>query len=224
MLLLFFQGPLFAQTREQTKQNWWSEKPGGLYNVTTFSISPFRGPVLNGMQTIFGYKIFPQLAVGGGVGVERYVGMPTYDTLNANLSMLPIFADIRYTILKKGITPVIALNAGYKILLNIPSSQVRYQYLLVFPGMAWTEYYDYDEYNKGGFFITAEVGVKIPVYKRFGIYCSADYSVWKIAGVHHYWQYNYFSGQQGIIEQSYHGTDNTLAYVQAFLFRIGFLF
>ena len=93
-----------SQTDEKmvhNKKNWLVENSKGFYNVTAFSIDPFKGPVLNGIQTVCGYRLNPFIAIGGGIGLERYVGMNMYDTLTANLSLLPVFAEIRYTILNK---------------------------------------------------------------------------------------------------------------------------
>jgi hypothetical protein len=73
----------------KSKKDWMAENSKGFYNVTTFSIDMFKGPVLNGMQTICGYRLNPYISIGGGVGLERYVGMNMYDTLTANLSLLP---------------------------------------------------------------------------------------------------------------------------------------
>ena len=49
------------QVSSPVKKNWLLEKPQGFYNVTTFNIDPVYGPVLNGMQTICGYKFNPHI-------------------------------------------------------------------------------------------------------------------------------------------------------------------
>jgi len=201
------------------------ENPKGFYNVTTFSIDAFKGPVLNGMQSICGYRLNPFIAIGGGIGLERYVGMDMYDTLTANLSLLPVFAEIRYTILNKKVSPVIALQGGYKFQLNSSSSEVKTWKVDIFPDFAYSIYDEYDYYYQGGFSFTIEAGVKVKLYQRFGIYLSADYSVWTISGDHYKWTYTYLSAPGGSVkETTTHYTLPTMAYNQMLLFRVGIAF
>lgn len=233
MVALFLLGLLYPwQSVSQSSDalskpagNMLNERPQGFYNITTFSVDPFLGPFLNGMQTICGYRINPHILIGVGTGLERYVSMPTYGDLTANLSLLPVFVDIRYIILEKKVSPVIALNGGYKILLNIPSSQLFSRIDTIFPGFAWNEFYEYDTYTHGGFFLTVEAGIKIPVYKRISIYGSLDYSVWSISGDHNEWLYQYLPDSNiGIKMIETHTVTKTLAYTHILLFRLGIMF
>ena len=205
-------------------QTWLVEKPTGLYNVTTFSVASFYGTYMNGMQTIFGYKINSHFAIGGGVGLERFKEMPMYQGLVANLSLLPVFADIRYTVINKNVTPVIALNGGYKVLLNIPSTQMSYSSIATFPGISWSDYYEYDTYTRGGLFFGIETGVRIRLYNRFALYGSLNYMAWSVSGDHHYWRYDYLNGSSGLKVTEFHSTTSTLAYTHAFQVRVGFCF
>ena len=205
---------LFAQGE------FWTEKPTGLYNNTTFGIVTFRGDFLTGIQSTFGYKLNPHIAFGGGAGLERYTGQPTYDTLSANFSLLPLYAEIRFTLLDKKISPVIAVDGGYKVLLNIPSSQMISWTEETYPGFYWTDYYEYDTYTRGGFFFTVEAGVKANVWKRVNIYLSVDYSFWSVAGDHHYWMYEHIGDET--VET--HSTSGTVAYTDQFVVRLGFGF
>ena len=82
----------------------------GYYNVSTLSLLTFTGQILPGVQTISGYRINRYLSIGGGIGYEWYKSLPTYDIFEADLSLLPVFADVRYTPLAGKITPVIAVN------------------------------------------------------------------------------------------------------------------
>ena len=66
----------------------------------------------------------------------------------------------------------------------------------IYPPYAWNDYYLYDTYLRGGFFFTVELGVKFKVYKRLGLYCSADYSLWSVSGENHYWIYQYVPGEE----------------------------
>jgi hypothetical protein len=228
LFCLFFAPHVVSQPAEpigQNKKNWLSENSKGFYNVTTFSIDAFKGPVLNGMQTICGYRLNPFIAIGGGVGLERYVGMDMYDTLTANLSLLPVFAEIRYTILNKKVSPVIALQGGYKFQLNSSSSEVKTWKVDIFPPYAYSIYDEYDYYYEGGFSFTIEAGVKFKLVQRLGIYLSADYSVWTISGDHYKWTYTYLSAPGGSVkETTTHYTLPTMAYNQMLLFRVGIVF
>jgi hypothetical protein len=207
------------------KKKWLAENSQGFYNVTAFSIDLFKGPVLNGMQTICGYRLNPYIAVGGGIGLERYVGMNMYDTLTANLSLLPVFAEIRYTILDKKVSPVIALQGGYKFLLNRSSTQVSTWRVDVFPPWAYTIYDEYDYYYEGGFSFTIEAGVRAKIYRRLAIFFSADYSVWSVSGDHYKWTYQYLSAPDGQPKvTTSHYTLPTIAYNQMLLFRVGIAF
>lgn len=214
-----------VETAVHNKRNWLVEDSHGFYNVTTFSIDPLKGPVLNGMQTICGYRLNSFIAIGGGIGLERYVSMNMYDTLTANLSLLPVFAEIRYTILNKKVSPVIALQGGYKFLLNRSSSQVSTWKVDVFPPYAYNIYDEYDYYYQGGFSFTIEAGVKAKLYQRLSIYFSADYSVWSVSGDHYKWTYQYLSAPEGQPKvTTSHYILPTMAYNQMLLFRLGIAF
>ena len=97
-----------------------NEKPAGFYNVTTFSPVTFPGQFLSGVQTIFGYRVTDHFSVGGGIGFERFTSLLTFDNFKANFTLFPVFADIRYTFLKRTFSPVLAMNGGYKFLLKMP--------------------------------------------------------------------------------------------------------
>jgi hypothetical protein len=214
-----------VETIVHDKKKWLVEDSQGFYNVTTFSIDPFKGPVLNGLQTVCGYRLNPFIAIGGGIGIQRYVGMNMYDTLTANLSLLPVFAEIRYTILNKKVSPIIALQGGYKFQLNRSSSQVTTWRVDDFPPFAYTIYDEYDYYYQGGFSFAIETGVRVKLYQRLSIYFSADYSVWSVSGDHYKWSYQYLSAPGGQPKEiTSHYTLPTLAYNQMLLFRVGIAF
>ena len=228
LLSLFFPWYTMSQPGEkavQDKKNWLSDDRKGFYNVTTFSVNPLDSPVLNGIQSICGYRLNPYIAIGGGVGLERFVNLNMYDTLSANLSLLPVFAEIRYTILTSRITPVLALQGGYKFLLNRSSTQVSSWRVDVYPPYAWTTYDEYDYYSQGGYFFTVEAGVKAKIYERLGIYLSACYSVWSVSGDHYIWTYQYLSSPDGAPkETTSHSILPSMAYNQVLLIRLGISF
>jgi hypothetical protein len=207
------------------KKNLLADNSHGFYNVTTFSFDFFEPPVINGMQTICGYRLNPFISIGGGIGIERYVGMNVYDTLTANLTLLPVFGEIRYTILNKKVSPVIALQGGYKFLINRSSTEVTTWKEDIFPPYAYRIYDEYNYYYEGGFSFTIEAGVRAKLYQRLAIYFSADFSVWTVAGDYYKWTYEYLSAPGGSIKETYtHYTLPTMAYNQMLLFRVGVAF
>jgi hypothetical protein len=223
LLVLLIPASSWGQSESSSdslKGSWWKVTTSGLYNVTTFSVATFNGQFLNGMQTITGYRINPHLAVGGGIGLERFTGQPLYDTVKANLSLLPVFADFRYTILNRKVSPVIAVGAGYKALLNVPSTDVTHRTVYVFPGFWTNDYYENDTYTRGGFFFTAEAGVRGRVWKRFNLYGSVEYSWWSVSGHHNTWLYQ---NKGGTITDFYEST-GVVAYTHSFTVRVGFGF
>ena len=221
--------PVFCQTDLEKpgdlKKNWMADNDKGFYNVTTFSVDFFKGPVLNGMQTIGGYRLNLHIAIGAGIGLERYVSMKMYDTLTANLSLMPIFGEIRYTILDKKVTPVVALQGGYKFMINRSSTAVNTWQEDIFPGFAYRIYDEYDYYYEGGFTFTIEAGVKAKVWQRLAVYLSADYSVWTISGEFYHWMYEYLSAPGGQPKETLtYYTLPTMAYNQMLLVRLGIAF
>jgi hypothetical protein len=205
-----------------------NKKSTGFYNVTTFIPVTLSGQFLSGLQTISGYKINNYLSIGGGIGYERFASILTYEDFKADLSLLPVFADIRYTMLNGKFSPVIAVNGGYKFLLNKPSTQVRYDTVysntIGVPGR--NDYSDYNIFAHGGPFITAEAGVRAMVFKHAGLYLAVDYSLWSVSGKYYLTNKQDLLGSDNIwrMTGSDETTDKSLAYVHMFLIRLGIVF
>ena len=205
----------------------FSPKSTGFYNVTTFIPVTFSGQFLSGLQTICGYKINRNLSLGGGIGYERFNSILTYEDFKADLSLLPVFADIRYTLLNGKFSPVIAVNGGYKFLLNRPSTQLRYDTVyssaIGVPGR--NDYTDYNIFQRGGPFITAEAGVKARFFKQVALFFAVDYSLWSVSGDYHLLNQQDLLGSGGWVKTgSSESTDKSLAYVHMFLIRLGIVF
>lgn len=230
----FFCGSAFTQSEGEKEpgnksqsgfERWMDVKSKGLYNTTSFAIVSERGNWFSGMQTAFGYKFNPYLGIGAGIGIERFTNLPTYSYYKANFTLVPVFAEIRYTILKTRVSPVVALQGGYKWLINSPSSQADELTKWVFPPYAWNYYYSYDTYRRGGLFAALELGVNARVYKRFGLYAALSYSVWSVSGENHFWVYQYTQFEQGKVNEVVKEYwEPVLAYQNVFLFRLGFTF
>jgi len=206
----------------------FSEKSTGFYNVTTFIPVTLNGQFLSGLQTICGYKVNNYLSIGGGIGYEHFTSISAYEDFKADLSLLPVFIDIRYTPLTGKFSPVIAVNAGYKVLLNKPSTQIRYDtvYSNVLFVDARNDYSDYNIFKRGGPFITAEAGVKARFFKRVALYLAVDYSLWSISGDYHLLDKLDLQGSDDIwrFNKSAETTDKSLAYVHVFFVRLGICF
>ena len=63
---------------------------------------------LCGVTTSHGYRIIPQLFVGGGTGIRADFYWEAF--------YIPVFADVRYTILKRNISPIVGMKIGYSFL------------------------------------------------------------------------------------------------------------
>jgi hypothetical protein len=234
LIVLFFicccNDPGFGQAGTPGKKGdpFISEKPTGFYNVTTFIPVTLSGQFLSGLQTICGYKVNSYLSIGGGIGYERFNSILTYEDFKADLSQLPVFIDIRFTPLNGKISPVIAVNGGYKFLLNKPSTQIRYDtvYGNVLFVDSRNDYSDYNIFKRGGPFITAEAGVKARFFKRVALYLAADYSLWSISGDYHLTNRQNLLGSDNIwrLTASAETTDKSLAYIHVFLVRLGICF
>ena len=228
LVLFIFAFPSFSQETKAHKFNfkkWMIEKPTGLYNVTTFNIDLLYPPVVNGMQTTFGYKFNPYVGVGAGVGIERFYHIHMYDTLIANLTMTPVFGEIRYTILQKRITPVVALKGGYRFLINYPNTQIRRWSEDIFPGFAWNTYEVYTEYTKGGFMFGVEGGVKARIHERLSLYLSAEFTQWSVSGYYYKWTFQHLSAPGGqVVDKTSYYYLPSIAYTETLFIRLGITF
>jgi hypothetical protein len=213
-----------GEKKERGFDRWLNEKPAGLYNNTSFGIVSERGNLFTGMQTAFGYKFNPHLGVGGGIGIERFTNLPTYGNYYTNFTLMPVFAEVRYTVLKSRVSPVIALQGGYKFLINLPYSQTDYYYWWMYKPFVLNESYIWDEYTRGGLFISAEVGVNYKIYKRFGLYASLTYSLWSVSGETHEQIIQTIYMNTPPVVKEWHYTEAVMAYQHIFLFRLGFTF
>jgi hypothetical protein len=151
--------------------------------------------------------------------------MNMYDDFTANLSQLPVFGEIRYTILNKKVSPVIALQGGYKFMVNESSTQVTSWKQDIWSPYAYRIYSEYDYYNEGGFMFNIEAGARIKMYKRLSLYVAAEYSLWTVSGYFYHWMYEYLDAPGGSVkETTTYYTLPSMAYTQILLFRFGVTF
>ena len=203
-------------------------KQSGFYNVTSLDLVTFTGQFLPGIQTICGYRMNKYLSIGGGIGYEMYKSISTYDIFTADLSLLPVFLDIRFTAPAGNLEPVVALNLGYKVLLNKPSTQSKIDSVLSNALLVESKdiYTSYNTYTTGGLFLTAEIGVKAHITKKIALYLSVDYSLWSNSGTYYLSDKAYLlnSSNEWVPAGSSKSSEKSLAYVDAFTVRFGIIF
>ena len=113
-------------------------------------------------------------------------------------------------------------------MLNKPSTQVRYD--SIFGNVLGVDskniYAENTVYNAGGFFFTGEIGGKAMISKNLSVYLSIDYSLWAISGTYYLSEKEYLLGSTGLWAQvgKNESTEKTIAYVHAFLLRLGIAF
>ncbi|MGA3013343.1 MAG: hypothetical protein ABSD71_04845 [Bacteroidales bacterium] len=199
----------------------------GFYNVTTFIPVTFNGQFLSGIQTICGYRINSHLAVGGGIGYERFTSLLTYENFKADMNLLPVFADIRYTFFDQRFSPVVAVDGGYKFMLKKAVTQNRIDTTLgnIDGISSRTDYLDNNVFSQGGFFFTAEGGVRAKVSKKVALFLSVDYSLWQVSGDYYLTSQNDILGSDGwVLSNPVTTTENSIAYVNIFFVRLGIAF
>ena len=124
----------FDEIEKFTKENLISENPTttttitpkikdfkkkGYINITEINYNPGTGSTNTGnytigFKTVNGYQLNEHLSLGIGLGIDG----------NKNQTLLPITADIRGTILKGVVSPVINMNVGYSLLLNAKNNNI----------------------------------------------------------------------------------------------------
>lgn len=126
----------------------------GYYNISDVGLlfgnrtGYYSAPTFVSAQMINGYRFMPNLSVGIGVGAE-YI---------SNQTLLPVFGEVRYDLLKKSFTPFVTLQGGY----GLPTKRGS------------DDYYSSYQYF-GGIMMNAAVGVKKYLAQNFGIVASLGF-------------------------------------------------
>ena len=125
-----------------------STSTGSFINITEFGFA--RGIIHEnrdqsfGFQTINGFEFNNRVSVGLGVGAEKYLGKAEYDNKVSNLTLLPVFSDVRVYFGKGKLQPFMGQSVGYAFCIDQP---VDYNYF----GL-------YDE--KGGIMLSPSFGFR----------------------------------------------------------------
>jgi hypothetical protein len=100
-------------------------------------------------HTVNGYRIWPYLFIGAGLGIDRY--------LKFNQTFSPFYGRLQSEFLKSKVTPYAYIDCGYSYM--------------------WPRFTDgYFNYkNKGGMYICTGLGVKVYTRSRASVIFSAGY-------------------------------------------------
>lgn len=165
---------IFQQTepKSQTGQQLSGEIPSYIkergFEATIDILSGYEfhyAEAVIGIQANFGYRIIPQIYVGSGLGVERY--------LDLEETHMPIFFTFRFDFINSRITPFFSTNIGYAV--------------------AWIDDFEVDNY--GGFMIEPGIGVRFNFSKNFGMNISTTFKYQKLTGsfyTYNYYNHNIY--------------------------------
>ncbi len=144
---LFVVPACFASGAKKNKEEIPSQPRSierGYFGMVEFSqgfVMSTNGVYRTSLHVINGYRIFPQLSVGLGVGLKMFPGSrPSVlsgmkdDNLHKGKTdfALPLFVHVRTDILKNSkVSPYVALNAGY----NLPLNKGYFRGYLIEPGI-----------------------------------------------------------------------------------------
>lgn len=88
-------------------------------------VEPFspNGHTVYGTTVAFGYRLLPQLALGGGIGINGQIKNDVVKIYDGNLQKdvehralaIPVFARLRYNVLATTVSPYLNLDLGYAI-------------------------------------------------------------------------------------------------------------
>lgn len=88
-------------------------------------VEPFspNGHTVYGTTVAFGYRLLPQLALGGGIGINGQIKNDVVKIYDGNLQkdvehralVIPVFARLRYNVLTTTVSPYLNLDLGYAI-------------------------------------------------------------------------------------------------------------
>ena len=120
------------------------------------SIAQRRENIAISLRTVHGYRFFPYLFVGGGVGFDRYTGHFQ--------SYVPLFVRLQSEFLKGKITPFVSVDAGYGFLVQENKQE----------GLVFTK-----KPNLGGVYVATAAGVHLYTRSRASIALSMGYALQK---------------------------------------------
>ena len=137
-----------------------NQKSGGYFIHLSASILPGENELGNTTSYSFhlsnGFQFKNGLGVGIGSGFEEM-----------EISIIPLFADIRYYPLKARISPYVVLKTGYGFAVSDKDLERDY-------------YYNTPVDSKGGLLFSAVAGVSLYTWQRFGVNLGVGYRYQKI--------------------------------------------
>ena len=113
LLLTFVFSIKVSNSKAQTDAG---KRKNVLYNITETGML-YGSETGISIKTVLGYRFLKQYSVGIGIGIQDYyIGSRIIDTEEKQfpvVTILPVFADMRYDLLDKKITPFIYGNVGF---------------------------------------------------------------------------------------------------------------
>ncbi|WP_295126780.1 hypothetical protein [uncultured Chitinophaga sp.] len=101
-----------------------------LYNITETGML-YGNETGISIKTVLGYRFQHKYSVGIGIGYQHYyLGSMLIDVEEKqfpDISVIPIFADVRYDLLDKKITPFIYGNAGFSHLVKMETTYEKFK-------------------------------------------------------------------------------------------------
>jgi hypothetical protein len=156
--------------KNEVNSGFNDRKEKGFYNIMNFSLMLGTNQVTNGQTnsriavapsftSTYGYIFNEHWAAGAGTGFEIF-----------NYNLFPFFAEIRYTLWDRKISPFAALKGGYSVA-DFKSKNYDILY------MSWPPYNlnNASLRNYGGFMLNPEVGVKVPLNENSDLLFTAAY-------------------------------------------------
>lgn len=120
----------------------------GYVNQTGLAVLPGRGTTTLRFEIVHGYRIGPHVTAGLGLGYSNY---------RDPVSLVSAFANLRYNLLKGGVTPYAYLRAGYGFSI-------------------WADESESAEEHRGGPVLNPGLGVQYNTRGRHAWYLSMGYS------------------------------------------------
>lgn len=134
-------------------------KPKGYLGLLEFSLSPWNHGEF-GFTLINGYRVCPQFAVGGGIGLS----MGNFKEVH-----LPIFLHLRSDFLDQATSPYFALNLGYNVALAISEEAISFDGFFAAPSFGVS-------YNVGGCRMTTGFEISFAHVTDWSF--EVDYDYW----------------------------------------------
>jgi hypothetical protein len=203
-----------AQTQNNSNNNSVSDyKESGFTNISEIEFGLGSGGSGFGLRTINGYQFNKHFFIGLGIGFNYQPNIPISPEnilfaqgFNYNLKDLPVFIDVRYSILENEHSFFGYLDFGYSILLS------SYSNATISQPDSINNYYDNYKFS-GGLMYAFGIGYKLFLSHNFAWTISIGYNYTGTKATDNYYNYGYINS-----------SPSTYRIGDYFVLRIGFAF